>query len=59
MPRSNMTFAAEILQRGGIVLINGVRNLCFRVLILKELKYKHHQPSKNPFQFLPALILSS
>lgn len=63
MPSSNMVSAAEILQGGCIMLINRVRNigdsLCFLVLILKEVKYKHHQPAKNPSQFLPTLTLSS
>lgn len=44
--------AAEILRGRGIVLFNNVGNagdsLYFHVLILKEVKCKHHQPLKKP-----------
>lgn len=50
----NTMFAAEILQGRGIELFNNVENvevsLYFHVLILKEVKGKHHQPAKTPFQ---------
>lgn len=63
MPSSNVVSAAEILQGGGIVLFNKVRNvgdsLYFRVLILKDKKCKHHQPVKNPFHLLLTLTLSN
>lgn len=63
MPSSNVIFAAEILQGGCIVLINKMANvgdsLYFHILILKDVKCKHHQPVKNPFHFLLTLTLSN
>lgn len=55
----NTMFAAEILQKRGSELFNRVGNveysLCFHVLILKEVKGKHHQPAKTLFQFFAHL----